>query len=166
VLRYSNNTEFLQPDTGVGFQGALRPNLTGQPFFTNASQQGTSFQLVNPAAFSAPPNYQSPPTTDVTSAAYRNYYADPLRFFGNAPPVIGPARFLPFGSEDFSVLKKTRITETVAIELRAELLNAFNRHRYFFGGDQADFRSGTFGQAQIDTGFRPRNVQLGLRLIF
>lgn len=70
MFRYSNNTEFLQPDTGVGFQGALRPNLTGQPFFTSATQQGTSFQLVNPAAFTAPPNYQAPPTTDVTSAAF------------------------------------------------------------------------------------------------
>lgn len=69
VLRYSNNTEFLQPDTGVGFQGTLRPNLTGRPFFTSATQQGTSFQLVNPAAFTAPPNYRAPPTTDVTSAA-------------------------------------------------------------------------------------------------
>lgn len=151
----------------VGFEGALRPNLSGQPVLTENEQTGLNFRLVNPAAFTPPPNFQAPPTTDVRNPNYRSYYADPLRFFGNAPPVLDNARSLPFYSENISVLKKTRITEGTTLEFRAEFFNIFNRHRYF--GPDNDLRSGDFGLSRaIDNRdiHAPREIQLGLRLIF
>jgi len=151
----------------VGFEGALRPNLTGQQIFTGDPETGIGFQLVNRAAFATPPNFQAPPTSDVTNPAYGAYYAQPTRFFGNAPPVLDYARSLPFFSENFSVLKKTRLTETTTIELRAEFFNLFNRHRYF--GPDNDLRSGGFGRSGVVNSnevYAPRNVQLGLRFIF
>jgi hypothetical protein len=34
-----------------------------------------------------------------------------------------------FYGEDLSILRKTRITETIALELRADIFNPFNRSR-------------------------------------
>jgi hypothetical protein len=157
-------TDFLNT---VGFNGALRPNLTGAPIFTGNAETGVRFQLVNPAAFSMPPPYQLPPTTDVTDPRYRAYYANPLRFFGDAPPVLDRARALPFFSENFSILKKTRFTETVTFEFGAEIFNLFNRHRYF--GPASDLRFGDFGQSTVidnEEIYAPRNIQMRVRLLF
>ena len=114
----------------------------------------------------APPNFQAPPGA-IGSTAYRNYYANPLAFFGAAPPVLDSARSLPFFSENVSLLKKTHITETTTLEFRAEVFNIFNRHRYF--GPDNDFRSSGFGfSGAIDNRdiYAPREIQLGLRFIF
>jgi hypothetical protein len=151
----------------VGFEGALRPNLSGQQILTGNQETGVRFQLVNPGAFSAPPNFQAPPTTDVNNPNYRSYYANPLAFFGTAPPVLDRARSLPFFSENVSLLKKTHLSETAVIEFRAEVFNVFNRHRYF--GPDNDLRSTGFGSSgAIDNRdiYAPREIQLGLRFIF
>jgi hypothetical protein len=130
---------------------------------------------VNGSAFAQPPNYEAPPTSDVTQAAYRSYYADPSRFFGTAPPVIKEYA-LPYFSENFSLMKKTRISETVTLELRGEVFNLFNRHRYF--GPDTNFQNfdpnnpnptGGFGFSGIvgdPNVYGPRNVQLGAKVIF
>jgi hypothetical protein len=151
----------------VGFGGNLRPNVTGQPFLTGTPSGGETFRYLNPAAFSRPPDYAGGfGVADIGSAAYVAYYSNPSRFFGNASPTYNNFRFSPFLTEDFSLMKKTRITETVTFELRMEMFNAFNRGRfgipelnldnalnYGFSG-----RNGDFGQ--------PRKIQLGARLIF
>ncbi|HYP26263.1 MAG TPA: carboxypeptidase-like regulatory domain-containing protein [Blastocatellia bacterium] len=160
----SENRDFLDV---VGFGGNLRLNLTGRPLLPGTSPNGLRFLALNPAAFSAPPNFQAPPTGDVTSAAYRAYYADPLRFFGDAPPVLEDARLLAFRNEDLSILKKTRVTETVTVEFRAEFFNLFNRVRYFF--PDPDFRNlNIFGFSNVINNdlSRPRSIQLGLKVIF
>lgn len=48
--------------------------------------------------------------------------------FGNIPRVSGDARNYLYNNEDFSFLKKTPIGERVTFFLKAEFLNAFNRH--------------------------------------
>jgi hypothetical protein len=176
VVTSSSNSGFLNLVGFAGFRGAqLRPNLTGQPILTGNSPSGLIFQLVNGRAFAQPPNYEAAPTTDVTQAAYRSYYADPSRFFGTAPAVIKEYA-LPYFSENFSLMKKTRITETVTLELRGEVFNLFNRHRYF--GPDTNFQnfdpnnpnptggfgfSGVVGDPNV---YGPRNVQLGAKVIF
>jgi hypothetical protein len=150
----------------VGFEGALRPNLTGQPILTGNEETGIGFQLVNRAAFSPPRNFLTAPAA-IGTADYRNYYANPLLFFGNAPPVLDSARSLPFYSENLSILKKTRLTETTQLEFRGEIFNVFNRHRYF--GPDNDLRSGAFGRSGVIDNYdiyAPRQVQLGVRFIF
>jgi hypothetical protein len=149
---------------GVG--GNLRPNYTGAPFYTENPATGTTYRYLNPAAFVAPPRFEAVPTTDVTDARYRAYYADPLRFFGNAAPTYNDLRGQPFFSEDLSIMKKTRITESSYLELRAEIFNLFNRGRFGLPDVNVDNQpnygiSGRNGDIN-----QPRRVQLGARFVF
>jgi hypothetical protein len=104
----------------------------------------------------------------VTQPQYQSYYADPKKFFGNAPPVIAGARALPYFSEQLSVLKKTPLTERFTLEFRSEFFNPFNRHRYFQPDN--DLRDGVnFGQSGVvtdETVYGPRVIQVGLKLIY
>jgi carboxypeptidase family protein/TonB-dependent receptor-like protein len=155
-----------------GVFGDLRPNLTGQPIFTSNTGPTvtTNYRLVNPAAFAPPPSFNEGAPAFIVDGAvnpnYRTYYADPLRFFGTAPPVLDSARALPFFSENLSLLKKTRLTETTTLEFRAEVFNLLNRHRFFLGADETNLNNFTFGVANVDQGYRPREMQLGIRFIF
>jgi hypothetical protein len=149
--------------------------VTGAPILTGNSESGLIFQLINGAAFTQPPNFEAPPTTDVTNPAYRAYYADPSRFFGTAPAVI-EEYVLPYFSENVSLMKRTRITEHVILELRGEVFNVFNRHRYF--GPDLNFQNFDANNPQPTGGFGfsgivgdpnvygPRNIQLGAKIIF
>ena len=158
-------TDFLNL---VGFSSSLRPNLTGQPVLTGNAATGANVLVVNRAAFSFPQNFQTPPAgATVGSAAYASYYANPLVFFGTAPPVLDKARVFPFSQENISLLKKTGLTETVTLELGAEFFNIFNRHRYFL--PDLDLRSGGFGNSGVISDmnvYSPRVIQLRARLIF
>jgi hypothetical protein len=157
----------------VGYNGNLRPNLTGQAIVTGNDPGGLFFQLVNRGAFAVPgdpggpPLYQAPPTTDPSNPLYAAYYSNPLVFFGTAPPVLDKARVLPYFIENMSLIKKTRLTETVTLELGLEGFNVFNRHRYNF--PSSDLRFGDFGRSSVvsnDAIFSPRVVQLRGRLTF
>jgi hypothetical protein len=176
VITSSRNSGFLGLVGFAGTRGAqLRPNLTGQPILSGNDPAGTSFRVINGLAFAQPPNFEGAPTNDVTNPAYRAYYSDPLRFFGTAPPVTSE-RIFPFLSENFSLLKRTRLTETVTLELRGEFFNIFNRHRYF--GPDTQFQNfdinnpnstGGFGISGIvgdPNVYGPRSVQVGAKVIF
>jgi hypothetical protein len=160
----------------VGFGGNLRPNLTGQDFYTHTPAGGTSYQYLNTGAFSTPTPYQFATGTgnplfqpgDIGSAAYTAYYANPLRFFGNAAPTYSNLRGQPFYTEDFNILKRTRITETTTFEIRVDFFNIFNRGRFLLPDVNFDF----FGNRTIGVSTRggdfnqPRHIQLGGRFIF
>jgi len=86
-----------------------------------------------------------------------------------APGQIGnfPRNFFNgprFFQSDFSVLKRTRITESVNVEFRAEMFNVFNNTNFNFSADQI-FDSTTFGQITGTVG-NPRFMQFGLRINF
>jgi hypothetical protein len=104
----------------------------------------------------------------ITKAAFAN---PATGTFGNIGrnPIYGPG----FGSVDFSVFKKTPITERVQAEFRVEIFNLFNRTNY--ANPSTTFSSSSFGQITATRnggsapglGFgEPRNTQLGLRLVF
>jgi hypothetical protein len=176
VITSTRNAGFL---TLVGFAGTrgaqLRVNTNGQGILSGNDPSGTSFRVINGLAFSQPPNFEGPPTTDVTDPAYRAYYSDPSRFFGTGP-VVTDERVFPFLSENFSILKRTPIRERVTLELRAEFFNLFNRHRYF--GPDTNFANfdpnnpnstGGFGISGIvgdPNVYGPRTIQLGAKVIF
>lgn len=159
-----------------GAGGNLRPNLTGQPFFTDASDGGIFYRYLNPAAFSAPDLFvpRNPNGTpvfsaaDIGSAAYTAYYNNPNRFFGTAAPTLDGLRSQPFFTEDLSLMKKTRITETTYLELRAEAFNLFNRGRFAFpNADANPANSGNFGNSgRIGDPDQPRRIQVGARFVF
>jgi hypothetical protein len=161
-------TDFLQL---TGYLGNLRLNPTGQPFETNGAFVDNRFgrQAINPGAFVPPPQFGSgfnnnPSGAPIGSAAYRAYYADPLRFFGTLAPALSFVHSSPFYSEDFSLLKKTTIKESVTFELGAEFFNAFNRTYFFF--PTTDLRdAGNFGFQSVGAN-NPRRIQIRLRLLF
>lgn len=91
----------------------------------------------------------------------RDAFANPAPFsFGNAAPSYGDMRNFPVLSEDFSLIKNTSLTERFELELSAQFINAFNRHR--FTGINQNFTNAQFGSI---TGVSlPRTITLGLRL--
>jgi hypothetical protein len=127
-----------------------RPNLIGDPFANVPVLTNTrAVQFFNPAAFQASGN-----------GTYGNLGRD---------AIVGPS----FGSVDFSVFKRTPITERIMSELRIETFNIFNVVNW--ANPNTNYSSGSFGQmtntrngsSAPGLGFgEPRNVQLALKLIF
>ncbi|HEX8455784.1 MAG TPA: TonB-dependent receptor [Pyrinomonadaceae bacterium] len=155
----------------IGVGGNLRLNLTGQPITLDRGDQlitrgqTPGVVVINSGAFVAPPPFRT--DLAVGTDAYRAYYANPLRFFGTAPATIPSVRSDKFSSENVSLLKKTRITETVTFEVGAEAFNIFNRTRFFapttnLGDTNFGFQS-IIGDENV---YSPRVVQLRVRLIF
>jgi hypothetical protein len=189
IFRYQQGTPLvpslpIQNDSFLelaGYYGNLRPNLTGQPLtLERRAVPGVPgrFYVLNPAAFAAPTSFTAAPPfllNGQVNPAYAAFYADPNRFFGTAPVVITDVRSPLFFDENLSILKKTRITETVTFEMGAEFFNLFNRVRYLSpdvslgsnvtpgtgGGTIGNSNFGAVGAA--DT---PRVIQLRFRLIF
>jgi hypothetical protein len=170
VIRQTRQ-DFFSSGSPTGFNTDLRPNLTGQPILTNNPETGSRVQVFNPGAFAAPPCYTCAPAETLASGAinpdYAAYYANPLRFFGNAPATIDSARVNPFFLENISLLKKTRLTETVTMELGAEAFNVFNRHRFNYPGsdliDPANFGFASVGAADF---YAPRVIQIRVRITY
>ena len=159
--------EFLQR---LGYLGNLRPNVTGQPFYTNIPGGGVRYQYLNPAAFSRPLDYRAAPafTLDGTTVnpAYAAFYADPLRFFGNAAPTYNNLRGQNFYTEDLSVMKKTHVTETTYFELRFEFFNLLNRGRFGLPNVNLDDAANFGISARNGDIFQPRRIQVGGRFVF
>jgi hypothetical protein len=64
---------------------------------------------------------------------------------------------------DISLLKKIRIVEGLHLELRGEFLNAFNHVQ--FNDPETNPTNANFGRVTGQANL-PRNVQIGLKLIF
>jgi hypothetical protein len=126
------------------FSQALRPDrVPGASASTHLSAAGfnpTTDRLINPAAFTAP-------------APFR---------LGTSAPYIQDLRNFTVMSEDFSLIKRTRVTERVSTEFVTQFINIFNRHR--FGGMDPNFSNSTFGRATVAS--FPRFIQLGARIRF
>jgi hypothetical protein len=90
-------------------------------------------------------------------------------FFGHPlPGTIGTLHLTPvsgpgFWNFDFSMIKRTRISERTNIEFRAEFFNVLN-HTNFFTGENQTITSTTFGQV-TDT-FDPRIIQFAVKFNF
>lgn len=90
-------------------------------------------------------------------------------FFGHpAPGTVGTLHLTPvsgpgFWNFDFSMIKRTRISERTNVEFRAEFFNVFN-HTNFFTGETQTITNATFGQV-TDT-FDPRIIQFAVKFNF
>jgi Carboxypeptidase regulatory-like domain len=144
--------------TGVpGWNNNIRWNLTGVPIQTTARRNGSFNPAIagqnlwyNRAAF-------TDPNANVTAATGLPYA------FGNKPAYQDNDRSFAYLEEDFGLIKRTPITESVDIQFRAEFFNAFNRH-VFGGPDSNPFDSGFGTVGGLNNS--PRQGQLTLRLEF
>lgn len=84
-------------------------------------------------------------------------------FFGNYPRNNGDARAPNYYNEDFSVLRNFTLYERATLQLKAEFLNAFNRH--IFSVPDANPYDSTFGQVN-STIDQARVIQFTMRLNF
>jgi hypothetical protein len=90
-------------------------------------------------------------------------FADPTEayVFGNAIP--GSIRGPGMANFDLSLFKRFKVRERVTTEFRAEFFNAFNNPH--FSNPVTNRASGNFGRITSTT-LTPREIQLGLRLMF
>jgi hypothetical protein len=157
VQRYQSGvpTTFCGANGIPGWDQCIRFNrVAGQDVLTAAAKAGNgSFdpftdRQFNRAAF-VDPNLGRQPN-------------DPYRL-GNFPRNNTDARTWGYRNEDFSIIRDFAVKEPVVIQLKAELLNAFNRH-IFSAGDQGP-NSPNFGVVG-GTVDGPRNIQFLLRVNF
>jgi hypothetical protein len=109
-------------------------------------------------AFADPNNLAVNQGSKVTVQQARGFYA-----FGNYPRNTPYARAPNYFNEDFSAIRNFYFTESVFLQLKAEFLNAFNRH--IFSIPNANPNDANFGVVN-GTINSPRVVQFTLRMSF
>lgn len=93
----------------------------------------------------------------------KSLFSDPAPLtLGTSAPRYAQARSFGSLNEDVSLQKNILFAEGYRVQLRADMLNAFNRST--LGGIQTSVTSPQFGQVTSIGG--TRQVQLGLRLDF
>jgi len=123
------NAPYTYPQWGFDY-GRKKVNLTGQ----GPIQTGVDRQDLDPRA-------GIDPVTGVFNRANarpflnNNFYSIPGDFsLGTAPVYLNELRDPNIYSDNMGFIKRTRITETVNFELRAEFTNIFNRTNFGTGG--------------------------------
>jgi hypothetical protein len=101
--------------------------------------------------------------TSATSGATVQQARGGAYYFGDYPRNNGDARSPNYYSEDFSVLRNFAIHERLTFQLKAEFLNAFNRH--IFSVPDANPYDATFGQVN-STIDQQRIIQFTGRITF
>ncbi len=81
--------------------------------------------------------------------------------FGTLPRVESALRLNPYHNEDISVIKETPIRETLRLQLKLELLNAFNRHAWALPDVTP---TDTLFGVPTSTLTTPRNLQITARI--
>ncbi len=136
-----------------GGYGCIRFNrVEGQSLRSEVSQ-GNNYDprrdsVFNRAAFVDPNLGRSP------NAPFR---------FGNFPRTTGEVRSPKYYDESLNILKRTPISENVAVEFRTEIFNLFNRA--IQDRPNTDVNSPDFGRT-FRTANNPRTIQFQLKLLF
>jgi len=158
-----------------GYDGCLRlDRVPGQPLLSPTassfdpagarSAANVGCTAHNDGTFTAPAGV----ATYFNCAAFFNPNASDLVtqrgfVFGNMPRITGEVRSQKYINEDFSIIKRLRFTESQSLMLKADLVNAFNRH--VFGRPDTGPTDSTFG-AVFGTVDGSRKVQFALRYQF
>jgi hypothetical protein len=154
--------------TGVpAYNDCIRYNqVPGQSLYSSAWSSG-HFNPITDSAFN--PAALSDPNTAGNLAARGGAYA-----FGTIARVDGAVRMAPYLSEDFNLLKRTKITEGSDVLFQANFLNAFNRHVWNRPADlniiDSAFGEVNYGNFSTTGGggylLYPRRIQLQLKVEF
>ena len=155
VLRYQSGvpTTFCGAAGIPGWDQCIRFNrVAGQSVLTSAATSG-SFDPFKDRQFN------------------RGAFADPnANRTGNQPFSLGnfprnntDARTWGYKNEDFSLIRNIRIREPFTLQIKAEFLNAFNRHIFAAGNQSPNDPNFGLVTGTVDT---PRNMQFAFRLNF
>ena len=181
VHRYQKGSPLLfsafatsAPFTGGNFRYSLNP---GVPLL---DPNHSSFNPFAPTGCKSDPNNKgngtfipvNPSNNFFNCAAFldsndTNLVANRGYIFGNAPLMDSGIRSPGYINEDFSILKKTTLSEGHSLIFKVDIPNGFNRHS--FGAIDGNVTSGTFGvpggsgHAVLNP---PRQIQLTLRYQF
>jgi hypothetical protein len=154
-MSWDNCIRFNQR-TGSSFRSAASKARTVNPFIvTSKGADPTTNSLFNQTV-----------TKDVTNGAFidpnasRNGGAYQL---GTIPRVETALRLDGYKNEDISIIKNTPLGEKLDLQLKFEMLNAFNRHQ--FGLPSVNPTDNLFG-VPTSTLTTARNSQLTARLRF
>ncbi|MEZ5367224.1 MAG: hypothetical protein R2748_34025 [Bryobacterales bacterium] len=127
------------------FNGGLRPDLVS----ADTIRTGTSMGDFDPA-------------TD--SYLDKGAFALPAAgSYGNTPRYLSNVRGPMYMEESFALFKQTQITERISHQFRFEVANPLNR--VVFGNPVTNFAAGNFGRI-TGTQYTPRNIQLGMKLMW
>ncbi len=122
------------------FNGTNRPNVTGADW--RAPIAGDEF---NPA---------------VDRFLDRSAFVQPVGELGNAPRINPDVRRFWNLTENVSLAKSIKLTQTLDMDIRAEAFNIFNR--VIWGAPDTNFSSSTFGVISSQANL-PRQLQFGLK---
>jgi hypothetical protein len=173
VLRYQTGIpiSFGCAQSIPGWDNCIRFNQTGISPFSPSVLNGTfnpfgdtyfapacQYAGQSGCAFADPNTLLVSQGSKTTVQQTRGAYA-----FGNYPRNTPYARAPNYYNEDFSVIRNFHFTESAFLQMKAEFLNAFNRH--IFSLPDANPNDANFGVVNntIDT---PRVVQFTLRVSF
>jgi len=152
TMRHRSGTPLGHPNSRT------RPNFYNGPgVWANFSTPAGGFTSVfNPSTFN-PWNAADPGNRMFNPAAFSDAATQSL---GNTPNRFPQVRTPWDLSEDATIQKNFTLREGVKLQLRFEMLNAFNRH--YFGGPDLNMSSASFGNIRTASG--GRTGQLGARL--
>jgi len=152
TMRYRSGTPLGHPNSRT------RPNFYNGPgVWANFATPSAGFTSVfNPSTFN-PWNAADPGNRMFNISAFSDA---PTQQLGNTPNRFPQVRTPWDLSEDATIQKHFRLHERVNLQLRFEMINAFNRH--YFGGVDLNLASASFGNIRTASG--GRIGQLGARL--
>ncbi len=174
VLRYQSGVPIsFGCANGVnGWQNCIRFNRASAPPLV-ANARSNSFSPFTENFFNPACSYLgqagcafADPNTEAVAAGSGTTVQDArggAYILGDYPRNNGDARAPNYFNEDFSVIRNFHIVERVSLQLKGELLNAFNRH--IFSVPDANPYDSNFGQV-TSTIDQQRVVQFTLRLNF
>jgi hypothetical protein len=157
----------------------IRFNQVSNQIFSSAYLSGHWNPITDPIfnGLNLPNTVRPVAFDDPNSAA--NLAARDTYVFGTMPRVLGNVRMKPYMDEDFSFIKRTKLTERTDLNLQITMINAFNRHIWNRPDDLNPYDStninNNFGLYNItnfsnigggDYLLMPRKIQLQLKLEF
>ncbi len=172
VLRYQSGVPFSYGGaSGIpGWDNTIRFNRRpGSSLKSAAARNGTVVPFNIPAS-GANPNTNSIFNLNVARDPVNGAFVDPNASrnggayqLGTLRRVVPDYRLNGFKNEDVSIIKNTPLAEHVDLQLKFELLNAFNRHQ--FGVPSVSPTDTLFG-VPTTTLTTPRNAQMTARVRF
>jgi hypothetical protein len=168
LFRASSGIPFFFRNSNCNIPGQFRvaciPAISGNAFAQDKGSFDPSQPLFNASAFEETGRLPGPDDTAGT--------ADDVFYYGSGARVSN-LRGFPYYNQDFGLVKNTRITEQVGIQIRAEFFNVWNWHS-FNNAATGTWGTGAFNNDVASAAFgmwngnvtAPRNIQIGVKVMF